>query len=70
MIKPMDVTPNVISALRFLRTHVAVDARPQVAQAFHDLEDAGAFAEIDEVADGDAVPGLLADSALIEIKGA
>jgi hypothetical protein len=67
MIKPMDVTPEVIGALKFLRVHAAVDARRQVTDALRVLEETGVFAEIDEAADEDAALGLLAESAARDI---
>lgn len=67
MIRPMDVTPEVIDALDAIRTWVSLDTdRPYLRHALRTLEETGVFAEIDEAIDSDTVLGLLVEGASIE----
>jgi hypothetical protein len=57
-------------AVKYLRTHAAVDARPAVQRAIEVLDEAGIFAAVDEQMDADKVPELLAEAAAISLVGA
>lgn len=73
MIKPMDVTPEIIDGLSSVRTWITLSHKPYLLRAFEALEAAGVFAEIDEAADRDRADAALAESAasdLAELQGA
>lgn len=72
MIRPMDVTPEVIDALHSVRTWARLnsDVRPYLEHAIQVLEETGVFAEIDEAADEDAALYTLAGSAALALAEA
>lgn len=77
MIRPMDVTPEMIEARQALAFVRSSDDRynqwSPLGNAIRILEETGVFAEIDEVIDSDKIPELLAEGAardLAEAHGA
>lgn len=69
MIRPMDVTPEVIAALATLRKAAGVDELEYTAltEAFNVLDETGVFAEIDEAIESDEAERNLTAELLDEL---
>lgn len=68
MIKPLDVTPEVSTALAELRRYAATYPSMGLSAALNVLDNAGVFAEIDERNDYASAEEILAESALRDIE--
>lgn len=70
-LRPMDVTPEIINALRTLRGFASGPTLPgSVREAINTLDNAGVFAAIDEQTDYDVDGGLLAAHQLPDVDAA
>lgn len=67
MIKPTDITPDVVEALAWLRKGWDGDNSERAINAFNTLENAGVFAVIDESTGYAAAEEILADTTAYDI---
>jgi hypothetical protein len=66
MIKPMDVTPEIVLALAEIRLYAAGQNR-DIRHALNTLDNAGVFAEIDEHNEYASAEEILAESAAMTL---